>query len=65
MQRKGNREMPPKETTMRRITALAFIAATFISMSSACAHAQAIGFNVPFGFTVSDQVFPAGTYRVS
>jgi hypothetical protein len=66
MQRKGNREMPPKEKpTMKRITALAFLAATLISMSSACAHAQAIGFSVPFDFTVSHQVFPAGTYRVS
>jgi hypothetical protein len=50
---------------MRRITALAFLAATFISMSSACAHAQAIGFRVPFDFTVSDQVLPPGTYGVS
>jgi hypothetical protein len=50
---------------MKRITALAFLAATLISMSSACAHAQAIGFNVPFDFTVSHQVLPAGTYRVT
>ena len=49
---------------MRPITALAFLAATFISMSSACAHAQAVEFNVPFDFTVSHQVLPAGTYRV-
>jgi hypothetical protein len=50
---------------MKRITALAFLAATLISMGSACAHAQAPGFKVPFDFTVGSQVFPAGTYQVS
>jgi hypothetical protein len=50
---------------MRRITIFAFLAATFISMSSACAHAQVVGFNVPFDFNVSHQVLPAGTYLVS
>jgi hypothetical protein len=66
MQRKGNREDASKgETTMKRITALSFLAATLISMSSVCAHGQAVEFNVPFDFTVSHQVLPAGTYRVS
>lgn len=50
---------------MKPITALAFLAATLISMSSVCAHGQAAEFNVPFDFTVSHQVLPAGTYRVS
>jgi hypothetical protein len=50
---------------MKRITALAYLAATLISMGSARAHAQATGFKVPFDFTVGNQVFPAGTYQVS
>jgi hypothetical protein len=50
---------------MKRSTALAFLTAALISMSSACAHAQAPGFKVPFDFTVGNQVFPAGTYQVS
>jgi hypothetical protein len=50
---------------MKRIPALAFLTAALISMGSACAHAQASGFKVPFDFTVGNQVFPAGTYRVS
>ena len=50
---------------MKRIAALVFLTAIFVSMSSACAHAQAIGFSVPFDFTVSHQLLPAGTYRVS
>ncbi|MDX6461826.1 MAG: hypothetical protein QOJ51_6706 [Acidobacteriaceae bacterium] len=50
---------------MKRIPALAFLTAALISMASACAHAQATGFKVPFDFTVGNQVFPAGTYRVS
>jgi hypothetical protein len=66
MQRKGNREDAFKgETIMKRISALAFLAAALISMSSVCAHAQVVEFNVPFDFTVSHQVLPAGTYRVS
>jgi hypothetical protein len=66
MQREGNREMPSKRrTTMKRTTVLAYLAATLISMGSACAHAQAPAFKVPFGFTVGNQVFPAGTYQVS
>jgi hypothetical protein len=66
MRGEGNREMPSKRrTTMKRIPALAFLTAALISMGSACAHAQAPGFNVPFDFTVGNQVFPAGTYRVS
>jgi hypothetical protein len=53
---------------MKRITALAFLTAalfSMISMGSACAHAQAAEFKVPFDFTVGNQVFPAGTYQVS
>jgi hypothetical protein len=50
---------------MNRITALAFLTATLISMGSARAHAQVAGFKVPFDFTVGNQVFPAGTYQVS
>jgi hypothetical protein len=34
-------------------------------MGSACAHAQAPGFKVPFDFAVGNQVLPAGTYQVS
>jgi hypothetical protein len=49
---------------MKRITALAFLTAALISMGSACAHAQAAGFKVPFDFTVGNQVLPAGTYQV-
>jgi hypothetical protein len=66
MRGEGNREMPSKRrTTMKRITALAFLTAALISMGSACAHAQAPGFKVPFDFTVGNQVLPAGTYQVS
>jgi hypothetical protein len=50
---------------MKRITALAILAATLIPISSACAHAQSVEFKVPFDFNVSHQVLPAGTYRVS
>ena len=53
---------------MKRTTVLAYLAASLIlmvSMGSACAHAQAPVFNVPFDFTVGNQVFPAGTYQVS
>ena len=49
---------------MKRITALAFLAAAFISMSSAFAHAQAVEFKVPFDFSVNDKVLPAGIYWV-
>jgi hypothetical protein len=66
MRGEGNREMPSKRrTTMKRITVLAFLTAALISMGSACAHAQATGFKVPFDFTVGNQVFPAGTYQIS
>jgi hypothetical protein len=66
MRGEGNREMPSKRrTTMKRITALAFLTAALISMGSACAHAQAPAFKVPFDFTVGNQVLPAGTYQVS
>src|SRR6476620_7809894 len=62
----GNREMPSKRrTTMKRTTVLAFLTAALISMGSACAHAQAPAFQVPFDFTVDNQVLPAGTYQVS
>jgi opacity protein-like surface antigen len=50
---------------MKRITALAFLAAALISMGSARAHAQEARFKVPFDFTVANQVLPAGTYGVS
>ncbi len=50
---------------MKRTTVLAYLAATLISMGSACAHAQAPRFTVPFDFTVGNQVLPAGTYQVS
>lgn len=50
---------------MKRTTALAFLAAASISMSSACAHAQAVEVKVPSDFSVSHQVLPAGIYRVS
>jgi hypothetical protein len=49
---------------MKRTKVLAYLAATLISMGSACAHAQAPRFTVPFDFTVGNQVFPAGTYKV-
>jgi hypothetical protein len=50
---------------MKRTTVLAYLAATLISMGSACAHAQTPRFTVPFDFTVGNQVLPAGTYQVS
>jgi len=50
---------------MKRTTVLAFLTAALISMGSACAHAQAPAFQVPFDFTVDNQVLPAGTYQVS
>jgi hypothetical protein len=50
---------------MKCTTVLTYLAATLISMGSACAHAQAPSFKVPFDFTVGDQVLPAGTYQVS
>jgi hypothetical protein len=34
-------------------------------IDSARAHAQAVEFKVPFDFAVSNQVLPAGTYRIS
>ena len=49
---------------MKSITVLAFLTAALISVGSACAHAQAAGFKVPFDFTVGNQVLPAGTYQV-
>ena len=50
---------------MKRITVLAFLTAALISMGSACAHAQAPVFKVPFDFTVGNLVLPAGSYQVS
>ena len=50
---------------MKRTTVLAFLTAALISMASARAHAQAPAFQVPFDFTVGNQVLPAGTYQVS
>ena len=49
---------------MKRITAFAFFAAALISMSSTCGHAQSAEFKVPFDFTVSQQVLPAGIYWI-
>jgi hypothetical protein len=68
MRREGKREMPSKRrTTMKRMTAVAFLAATLISMTAARAHAQAgiVEAKVPFGFNVGDRVLPAGAYRIS
>ncbi len=50
---------------MKRITALAFLAAALISMGTARTHAQEATFQVPFDFIVENQVLPAGTYGVS
>jgi hypothetical protein len=50
---------------MKRTTVLALLTAALISMGSACAHAQAPRFTVPFDFTVGNQVLPAGSYQVS
>lgn len=50
---------------MKCTTALTFLTAALIAMGSACAHAQAPRFTVPFDFTVGNQVFPAGAYQVS
>jgi hypothetical protein len=50
---------------MKRMTALAFLAAALIAMGSARAHAQEARFKVPFDFIVENQVLPAGTYGVS
>jgi hypothetical protein len=38
--------------------------AALISISSTCAHAQSVEFKVPFDFTVSHQLLPAGIYSV-
>jgi hypothetical protein len=52
---------------MKRMTALAFLAATLISMTAARAHAQAgiVEAKVPFDFIVQNQTMPAGAYRIS
>ena len=52
---------------MKRTTALAFLAATLISMTAAPGHAQAgiVEAKIPFDFNVGDQAFPAGGYRIS
>lgn len=50
---------------MNRMTTLAFLTTAFISTGSIRAHAQEVRFNVPFDFTVQNQVLPAGTYGVS
>ena len=52
---------------MKRMTALAFLAATLISMTAAPAHAQAgiVEAKIPFDFNVGNQAFPAGAYRIS
>ena len=52
---------------MKRMTALAFLAATLISMTAARAPAQAgmVEAKVPFDFIVQNQTMPAGAYRIS
>jgi hypothetical protein len=69
MPREGKNErcLQKGETTMKRMTALAFVAATLISMNAARAHAQAgtVDAKVPFDFVVQNQTLPAGTYRIS
>lgn len=50
---------------MQRMTALACLAATLISMAGARAQAQSVQAKVPFDFHISNQLFPAGTYQVS
>ena len=54
-----------KINLMKRIPALAFVAATLTLMGGAFAHAQAIEVKVPFNFNVGNQALPAGTYLVS
>jgi hypothetical protein len=68
MRGEGNRrDAFQKENSMKRMTALAFLAATLISMTAAPAHAQAgiVEAKIPFDFNVGDQAFPAGAYRIS
>jgi hypothetical protein len=66
MRCEGNqRRLPKGETTMNRITTLAFLTAALISAGSSRAHAQEVRFSVPFDFIVGKQVLPAGTYGVS
>ena len=52
---------------MKRMTALAFLAATLISMTAVPAHAQdgIVEARIPFDFNVGDRVLPAGAYRIS
>lgn len=53
---------------MKRMTALAFFAATLVSMTGARAHAQIslpVDAKIPFNFMVQDRAFPAGTYRIT
>lgn len=52
------------ETPMKRIPALAFLAAALISMGAARSHAQAVEMKVPFSFNVGSRTLPAGTYRI-
>ena len=53
---------------MKRMTVLAFLAATLVPMTGARAHAQIslpVEAKVPFNFVVQDRAFPAGTYRIT
>ena len=50
---------------MKRIPALAFVAATLMLMGSVFAHSQSIEVKVPFNFNVGNQALPAGTYLIS
>jgi hypothetical protein len=50
---------------MKRIPALAFLAATLISTGGVFAHSQTIEVKVPFNFNVGNQALPAGTYLIS
>lgn len=54
-----------KINLMKRIPALAFVAATLTLMGSAFARAQIVEVKVPFNFNVGNQALPAGTYRIS
>jgi hypothetical protein len=69
MRGEGNRRdaFQKGEIPMKRTTALAFLAATLISMTAARAHAQAgiVQARIPFDFIVQNSTLPAGAYRIS
>jgi hypothetical protein len=50
---------------MKRITATALLAIANLAMAgTSFAQSKGVQANVPFDFTVANQVFPAGTYRI-